>query len=170
MTMLVVYYSLSGNTRAIARALASALGADLEELRCSRYSRSPWGALRAGYDSWRGRLPAIGPLAHDPTHYDLVVLGGPIWAFHPSTPIRAFLRQQAPRLSNLAFFLTHGGSAGEQSLRVLAQLAGREPRATLLVREPDIKAGRFGQAVSGFATKLRAPVAAAPRKAAEQAA
>ncbi len=54
MKRLLVYYSLSGVTRTVAKALASDLTTEIEELRCSRYSLSGWGFLRAAYDSWKG--------------------------------------------------------------------------------------------------------------------
>ena len=76
MKTLVVYYSLSGTTRAVATALAKELGADLEEIRCKRYAPGFSSALRAGYDSWRGNLPPIEPLSRAPSRYGLVVVGG----------------------------------------------------------------------------------------------
>jgi menaquinone-dependent protoporphyrinogen IX oxidase len=160
MSTLVVYYSLSGTTRTVAAALARDLGADSEEIGCSRYAPTPWGAIRAGYDSWRGRLPAIAPLSHAPGRYDLVLVGGPIWAFHPATPVRAFLRQEAAGMRSVAFFLTHGGSAAERALHEMAELARQAPRATLVVREIDVRQGRFGAAVSSFASALRVQQAA----------
>jgi hypothetical protein len=155
MKALIVYYSLSGTTRSVAAALARELAADIEEIRCSRYSPSIWGAIRAGYDSWKGNLPAIEPLSRAPSQYEVVVIGGPIWAFHPATPVRTYLRQESPRLPAAAFFLTHGGSAAQRSLREMELLAGQPPKATLVVREADVKAGTFGSAVSSFASALR---------------
>jgi flavodoxin len=154
MTTLVVYYSLSGNTRTVATALAQRLGADIEEIRCSRYTRSFSGFLRACYDSWRGYLPQLEPLQDAPSRYDLVVVGGPIWAWHPAPPVRAFLRQEASRIPAMAFLLTHGGAAAQQSLREMEQLAGQAPTATLVVREVDIKNGGFEAALSSFASTL----------------
>ena len=78
MTVLVVYYSLYGNTCKVALALARDLGADVEELHCGRYSIGMHGFMRAGYDSWRGTLPVIEPLTHRPSEYELVVIAGPI--------------------------------------------------------------------------------------------
>ena len=160
MHALIVYYSLSGTTRAVATALAKELGADIEEIRCTRYSPGFWGYLRAARNSWRGKLPSIEPLTHVPSRYDLVVVGGPVWAFHPATPLRAYLRQQASRLPGVAFFLTHGGSAAQQSLGEMAQLAGQAPIATLIVREADVRQGKFNPAVSSFAATLRVGKAA----------
>lgn len=154
MKALVVYYSLSGNTRTVATALAKDLGADIEELRCSRYSPGIWGFIRAGYDSWKGDLPPNEPLAHAPSQYELVVIAGPIWAFHPATPIRTFLQRERAGLRRVAFLLTHGGSAAEQSLREMQEIVGRMPAASLVVTEADIKARKFASALSAFATRL----------------
>lgn len=160
MKILIVYYSLSGTTRTVATTLAKELAADIEEIRCDRYRPTPWGAVRAAMDSWRGRLPAIAPLVHAPAGYGLVVLCGPIWAFHAATPVRAFLRQEASRLQGIAFLLTHGGSAAERSLHELEALAGKAPTIATVVREADVKAGRFSATVSAFADALRPAKAA----------
>jgi hypothetical protein len=157
---LIVYYSLSGTARAVATALAHELGADIEEIRCGRYSRGFWGFIHAAYESWKGDLPPIEPLSHAQSRYDLVVIGGPIWMYRPAPPVRAYLRQEAARLTRPAFFLTHGGSAGERSLREMELVAGRAPVATLVVREADVRQGKSGPAVSSFASALRTKFAA----------
>ncbi len=155
MKALIVYYSLSGTTRAVAEALAKELAADIEKIGCDRYAPGVLGMARACYDSWRGNLPPIGPLSHEPSRYDLVVIGGPIWAFHPATPVRSYLRQESSRLPNVAFFLTHHKSAAQQSLRDMEQVAGQAPKATLVVRAAEVEKGTFGAAVSSFASTLR---------------
>ena len=160
MSTLIVYYSLSGNTRTVSTALAKQLGADIEEISCPRYTGGFWGFLKAAGDSWKGRLPAIRPLLLDPSRYGLVIVAGPIWAFHPSTPLRAFLQQYAGELRDVAFVLTHGGSAGEQSLRQMEQLVGKPPVARLTIREADIKSGKFHLAVSALAASLQTKKAA----------
>jgi len=155
MNILILYYSRSGMTRAVAAALAREIGADLEEIRCASYAPGPWGTLRAGYDSWRGHLPPIEPLAHAPSRYELVVLGGPVWVFHAAPPVRSLLRQEAARLPKLALFVTHGGSAAARSLGEMARLAGKEPVATLVVRADEVKAGTFSAKVAAFASTLK---------------
>jgi hypothetical protein len=160
MSVLVVYYSLSGTTRAVATALASELGADIEEIRCGRYSPRFGGFLRAAYDSWRGNLPAIEPLAHVPSRYDLLVVGGPVWAWNACTPVRVILRRAAHELSNAAFFVTVGGVGFKRALRTMETLAGLRPAATLVVRTKDVEDGNFGTAVASFASALRRDKAA----------
>lgn len=160
MKTLVVYYSLSGTTRTVARALAKALNADLEAIHCDRYPPNFWGRLRAAYDSWKNVLPLIAPLSHPTAQYDLVIVGGPVWATKPATPLRLFLRQQASRLPSTAFFLTHGGSPAQGALSEMSRLAKRAPVATLVVRQADVCNDGFAAAVASFAADLQARNAA----------
>ena len=160
MKSLVVYYSLSGTTRKVATVLAQHLDAEIEEMRCRRYSPGIWGNIRAGYDSLTGNLPLIEPLLHSLPQFELVVIAGPIWASHPATPVRSFLKQERARLPRVAFVLTHGGGWGERSLHEMEKIAGRAPIAALAVREQDVKEQRFASALSSFEAKLRMPEAA----------
>ena len=155
MRALVVYYSLSGTTRVLAEALAKELAADIEEIRCTRYRPGPWVFVKGVFDSLAGRMPPIERPTHAPTTYDLIVIGGPIWASHPAPPVHAYLQHEAGRFSNAAFFLTHGGSSPEKALGEMETLGGVAPKATLVVRESDVKSGRFSSAVSSFAATLR---------------
>jgi hypothetical protein len=155
MKALVVYYSLTGMTRAVAQALVQELSADSEEIRCARYRPGFWVYLKGSYDSAVGRLPAIGSPARSPSSYDLVVLAGPIWASHAAPPLRAYLQAQARRLANVAFVLTHRGSPPDRPLGEMQALAAVTPAGTLVLRESDIRTGAFKSTVVSFADGLR---------------
>lgn len=159
MKALIVYYSLTGTTRAVAEALAKELPADIEEIRCTRYRPGFWVFVKGIYDSAKGRLPPIDRRAHEPSAYDLVVIGAPIWASHAAPPIRTYLQQEKGKLPGVAFLLTHGGSPAETALREMEARVGRAPKATLVVRQADVKSGRFGAALAAFAATLRKGVA-----------
>jgi hypothetical protein len=160
MKILVVYYSLSGTTRTVAHAIAQELGADIEEIRCADYQPGFWAFLKAAYDSWSDRLPEIDDVKYAVAAYDLVLVGGPMWAFRAATPIRAYLRNEAGSLPDVAFFLTHGGAPAQKAFREMQALAIRAPVSTLVLRDRDVKAGLSKPAVASFAAALRRPQAA----------
>lgn len=154
MRTLVVFYSLTGTTHRVAQALAAALEADLEEIHCPEYRRR-FGVLRAGYASWKGKVPKISGPEHDSSHYDLVLVGGPVWAWNACPPVRAYLMREAARLRTVAFFVTVGGVGFERALATMETLAGRKPAATLVLRTEDFKRGGDRVAIADFATVLR---------------
>jgi hypothetical protein len=141
MRTLVVYYSYTGNTRNVAERAARDLGADIAEVHSARYESGGFRFLRAAFDSWRGRLPAINVSGPLPDEYDLVVLMSPVWAGHAATPMRAYLAQNRGKIKSAAFLLTCAGSCPPRAFKEMTALAGLEPRATFTLVERDIKGG-----------------------------
>jgi hypothetical protein len=141
MRSLVVYYSLTGNTREVAARAARDLGADIAEVRSPRYESGAFRLLRAALDGWRGRLPPIEVSGGRPEDYDLVLVMGPVWAGHAATPIRAYLAQSRGKLRRAAFLLTCGNQCPPRVFEEMAAHAGLAPEATFIVRDREIKAG-----------------------------
>lgn len=160
MRALVVYYSLSGNTRAVAERAARDLGADIAEVHSARYDAAGFRFLRAAFDSWRGRLPAIEVSGGRPEGYDLVLLMAPVWVGRPAAPMRAYLTQNRGRLKRVAFLLTCGGSCPPRAFEDMATLAGREPEATLTLADREIKANAALPALASFLASIRPSKAA----------
>ena len=79
MRSLVLYYSNTGNTRKVAEALASGLGAEMAEVTCGAYLRW-YGPLAMAWDIFTRHAPKIEILVPPGAVYDLVVVGGPVWA------------------------------------------------------------------------------------------
>jgi flavodoxin-like protein len=161
MRNLVVYYSLSGITRNVAELAARQLDADLAEVRAGHYESGSLRFLRAAFDSWRGRLPAIEVSGGHPDKYDLVLLMSPVWAGHAATPIRAYLAQNRGRLKRAAFLLTCGGSCPPRAFEEMSTLAGVQPDVTFTLFDREIK-GRAGlpPELVSFITSIRPSKAA----------
>lgn len=160
MRTLVIYYSLSGTTRQLATSLAKKLDADTAEIRCGRYGRGALDFLKACYDSVMGRLPPVEAIHNSIETYDLVLVGGPIWAGHAATPVRAYVQQQRGKFKRVAYFVTYGGSAIERALSELAQIGGQVPEATLSLRTGEVLGNTFEAPVEAFARGLAVKKAA----------
>jgi flavodoxin len=160
---LVVYYSRGGNSRRVAQDIAVALGgADLEEIRDTAVRTGFRGYLRSCIDSIRERTTTLASRGRDVSGYDLVVVGGPVWVGEPSSPIRSWLRLHAAELHNVAFFLTHGGSARDQVFAAMTAESRNSPLALMSVREGELGSSEVAVRTVVFVAALRRALAPQP--------
>jgi menaquinone-dependent protoporphyrinogen IX oxidase len=152
---LIIYYSRTGTTATIARALADRLDSDTREISCDRYTGGIIRYLLAGYDSVRGNLPEIEMAEVAAEQYDLVLIGTPIWTSHPALPIRTFLDRKPELPARVAVFLTHGGHSPAQTcIDELAELLPVPIEAKLTFNSAQVSGGKFADDVSEFASEL----------------
>jgi flavodoxin len=154
--ILVVHFSRTGRTRVVAEAVARALAADSEQVRDRVDREGVLGFVRSAVEALSGVSCEIRVPVLDPSTYDLVVVGTPIWAASASTPVRTYLWLERDRLRRVAFFVTHGGSGSARALRQLRELAGQPPAATLVLRDADVASGAYRKAVERFARSIAA--------------
>jgi hypothetical protein len=150
MQNLVVYYSLAGNTRKVAERAAQCLGADIAEIQAPRYQSGAFRILRAAFDAWWGRLPAIEVVGARPDKYDFVLLMGPVWAGHAATPLRAYLAESRGSLKRTAFLLTCAGSCPPRAFEEMTAVAGIKPEATFTVFDREIGSTGLPPALAAF--------------------
>jgi flavodoxin len=152
---LVVFYSRSGTTRKIAEVLSKALKCDLEEIAEVRPRTGSLGYIRSLLEaSWR-RPSAILPKTHEVSSYDLVVIGTPVWAWSPSSPIRSYLMTTANQLPEVAFFCTLGSSGSESAFAQMTAIVGKKPRATCAITQRNVLSGNYSGSLSIFEKALR---------------
>lgn len=155
MRTLIVYYSRTGTTATVARALANRLDADIREISCDRYAGGIFRYLLAGYDSVRGNLPEIEMAQFAAEQYDIVLVGTPIWTSHPALPVRSFLHRKPDLPVRVAVFLTHGGHSPPQTcIDELAELLPVPVEAKLTFNSAQVAAGNFSDDVGDFAAEL----------------
>lgn len=151
---LVAYYSMSGNTRRIANEIRQATGADIEEITEVKPRKGVTGAIRALFDAVAGRTPPILVASRDPSDYDLLVIGGPVWAGKVAAPVRTYAKRYAARVPHVAFFCTEGGRGAETAFADLQKLCGRVPEATLVVDSEHLPEVEHHVALSMFASQI----------------
>jgi flavodoxin len=154
--ILVVYYSRTGNTKRVARTIAAALDAEIEEIVDRTRRSGVLGYLRSAFQAALQRPAPIDPAVRDPAQYDLVIVGTPIWDMSVSSPVRSYLRRHRGSLRSAAFFCTCGGRGGERAFARMADVADARPVATLIVREAEVE--RSAPAVDRFAAEIRGKV------------
>ncbi len=105
--ILVLYYSLSGNTEIMAKAIASLYQADLIEIEAEEYSNDIIGSIRASGDAWtEERNSTIDPGIIDLSRYRFIFLGSPIWWYRPAVPLWTFVVKNNFQSQNTILFNT----------------------------------------------------------------
>ena len=109
MTILINYYSRSGNNKLVAEELASRLGADIEGINSKTKYSNLFGIFKMVIHGRRKKPSRLELMKKNPAGYDLVVLCSPVWAGKLSAPARSYLQKYAKTIKKLAFLSVCGG-------------------------------------------------------------
>ncbi len=157
MNAIVVYYSRSGNTAEVARAIATALDANIEAIVDKTSRKGLVGYMRSAYEATFARLTTIEQPTHDLSRYDLVVMGSPVWNASLSSPVRTFMARHRKDMKAVAFFCTCGGRGAERVFEQMSDVTGKTPADTLVLRERELQRS-YSDKVAGFARELRSVI------------
>lgn len=121
--MLVLYYSQTSNTKAVAQEIANKLGADIEEIvPVELYDGDFQATIERGKKELdEGSYPEIQPLTADVAKYDVVFIGYPIWFGTYAPPIITFLNQTDLSGKKVVPFCTFGSGGLDSSVRDLVE-------------------------------------------------
>lgn len=153
MKILVAYFSRTGNTRKIAEILAEKLSADLDEITEVKKRGFLGVTLKGTRDAMKGN-PSEVTFSKNPIDYDLVILGGPVWAWNLIPPLRGYLNKNKDAIKKFAFFLTFGGNFGKNFEEVEKI---KKPISTMAILDKDMKKGnteKYGKQIEEFIGKL----------------
>lgn len=122
---LVIFFSWSGNTRAIAGQIHQKVGGDLVELEPVRpYSTNYNTCLdEAKRDMEQGARPELKTRIGNMEQYDTVLLGYPNWWATIPAPVATFLEQHDLSGKTILPFCSHGGGRLGQSVTDIIKLA-----------------------------------------------
>jgi len=165
MKTLVMYYSNTGNTKTVAEALAGRMNADIEEIRerkarpalqVPKEGEKPEGSgvMKAAMAGFLGLSSRIEDAMHDPSAYDLVVVGTPVWAGGLVPPVRSYIKKHRKGMHLVAFFCTAESPERSRAFGQMSKTAHQEPAAVLAVTADDVRNDRFDSALSSFVLKL----------------
>lgn len=129
--VLVLYYSQTSNTKAVATEIATKLNADIEEI----VAVNPYdGDFQATIDRCivereQGTVTEIKPLAADIANYDVIFIGYPVWFGTYAPPVATFLANTDLSGMKIVPFCTFGSGGLESSVKDMAE---KQPKAEIL--------------------------------------
>jgi flavodoxin len=134
----VVFYSLDGNSTFVARQIKTLLNADLIQLQLKDDKK------RGGFFKmlWGGGMavthkkPPLKPYTFDPSAYDLILIGAPVWAGSPAPPVQTFLSETSITGKKIALFVCHAGGKRNALDKFKSLLPGNEIVAETDFRNP----------------------------------
>ena len=151
---LIAYYSMSGHTRTVAHELRDVMAGDIEEITEPHPRHGIIGVVRALVDAVAKREPPIQPAKGDPRNYDVLLVGGPVWAGRMASPVRSYVKRYGAAAPHLAFFCTEGGRGSDTAFADLASLCGRKPEATFVVDSAHLLPAEHRQDLKAFASRM----------------
>lgn len=128
---LVLYYSETGTTKAVAEELQKQVGADIEAVEAVEpYSGNFQETIqRSGRERESGQMPALKPLKKRIADYDVIFLGYPIWFGTYALPIVTLVKEQDFAGKQVVPFCTFGSGGLNTSS---ADLVKALPKAKIL--------------------------------------
>lgn len=135
----IVFFSLDGNTAHAAGKLGQMLNADLFQLIPEKkYPDNTFSKyFFCGMSAVLGKAPNLTPYRFDPTLYDLIILGTPVWAGTFAPPLRTFLRANSLAGKHVALFACCSGGNAEKCFADMKKEVGNcTPLSTLRLIDP----------------------------------
>lgn len=149
---LVAYFSLTGHTKQVAEEIARELHADLDQIvDVAARTFTPGHMIWFAMEALLRQSPDIQDPRHDPSDYDLVIIGTPVWAGNMASPVRTYVERYKAQFKRIALFCTEGGSNGEHALRQIADAAEARPVAQVIITEAELTSGAYKAKTTAFA-------------------
>ena len=138
MKSLVTYYSRTNITKKLAENIASEINADIDEITPKVNYQGKMGYARGGKHAIQEKIVDLETLKFDPSEYDVVYVGGPVWAGKAANPVISYLKQNEGKFNNVKFFLTAGSSGFEGGFSQMEKYS-KKPINTLALTTKEVK-------------------------------
>ncbi|WP_406534138.1 flavodoxin family protein [Methanobrevibacter sp.] len=86
-----------------------------------------------------GRASDIDPVSKDPSDYDLVIIGTPVWSSNMAAPIFTYLIKYKDQIKNMASFCTCMGGGYDKALTNIAEVSGKTQISTMFLTSKDLE-------------------------------
>jgi multimeric flavodoxin WrbA len=103
---------------------------------------------------FKHKKPPLKPYTFDPSAYDLIIIGAPVWAGSPAPPIQTFLSETDISGKKIALFVCHGGGPGKAFAIFKALLSGNEIIAEADFLNPRKNSGEIKRQIADWVKRL----------------
>ncbi len=151
----IIVYSLTGNTRRVADAVAKRLAAEVSVVVAPQVRPGNFSIFRWGMAAWLGLPTPVSLNGPGAAGFDAVVLAAPVWAGRVAVPMRAWLHTGPVLPARIGLVMT--GGAASQSARPFAdfaRFAKATPKAQLYLSEKAMTSGKIDAEVAAFCAAL----------------
>lgn len=141
MKKLIVFYSLGGNTRAVARKMAQTLKADILEIKTVKTYPDDYDVLLGlgEREVATGYIPQLKPYRIDFSKYDAVLIGTPVWWSSFAPAVKSFIVANKWKDVKVYPFATNEGTLGHTPSDFRKALRGATVAPVLNVKFSDGK-------------------------------
>ncbi len=150
MSVLVAYYSRTNITKKLAEEIAAKLNADIEEINPKVNYNGKIGYMRGGKDAISEKIIDLEQTKYDPSNYDVVYLGVPVWAGKSATPMISYIKENEGKFNEVKFFVTAGSTGFEGTFEQMEKFVGKSPQKTLALTTKEVKKDEYGNKLESF--------------------
>ena len=150
MSVLVAYYSRTNITKKLAEEIAAKLNADIEEINPKVNYNGKIGYMRGGKDAISEKIIDLEQTKYDPSNYDVVYLGVPVWAGKSATPMISYIKENEGKFNEVKFFVTAGSTGFEGTFEQMEKFVGKSPQKTLALTTKEVKHDEFKEDLASF--------------------
>lgn len=120
MKTVIVYYSWTGKTELVAKAIAKSLNANVRKVEEVKKRKGFFGFISGGWSARKEQFSEIKPIDFNLGNYNLIFLGTPVWARRPTPAINAFISKADFRDKEVVLFATMSGVGAENTIKIMA--------------------------------------------------
>ena len=151
---IVIFYSLTGNTKKLAREISKILNCDVEELIDLFKMLGPLGRVLAGRFHRKKRFTRIKDIKCDLRQNDIIIMGTPVWGDTMAGAIRSFITNYHSQIKHVAFFCTFANNSG-RVFKDMETLCKKKPIGLLGLGKVELKKEDFHEKINDFVKGIK---------------
>lgn len=136
--ILVVYYSLEGNTKLIGEEIAGLLKAEVLELKLKKdfNKKGAWKYFWGGKQVMTGEKPELQEFDKNPKDYKVIIIGTPVWMATYTPALKTFFDKVELKNKKIGLFCCYGTSPGQTFEKMRGRLNENEIIGEISFCEP----------------------------------